>query len=119
MTREADLPEFLTVGPEIVLPLAGARGWLVASGRRQVVLVAFDETVEVPEHSHSEQWEFALAGRVELHRAGGTEHVRAGDNFFVPAGQPHGATVHAGYRALIVFNEADRYEVRSAEHEGD
>ncbi len=112
MPMESQLPSFLTDGPELDLPLAGARGWLVESGRRQVVAVAFAETVEVPEHSHAEQWEFALAGRVDLRREGRTESFSAGDNFFVPAGQVHGATVHAGYRALIIFNEPDRYRVR-------
>jgi quercetin dioxygenase-like cupin family protein len=96
-----------------VLPLPGARGWLVESGRRQVVLVEFGETVDVPEHAHAEQWEFALAGRVELRRGGSRERFAAGDNFFVPAGQPHAATVSAGYRALIIFNEPGRYEVRT------
>ena len=46
---------------------------------------------------------------VELRREGGVETIAAGDNFFVPAGQPHAATVHAGYRCLIVFNAPDRY----------
>ena len=36
----------------------------------------------------------------------------AGDNFHIPAGQPHGATVHAGYKALIIFDEPHRYVPR-------
>ena len=46
---------------------------------------------------------------MELRRDGRTEIITAGENFFVPAGQPHAATVHAGYSALIVFNAPDRY----------
>lgn len=107
------IPDFLKGCPEIDLPLAGARGWMVQGKDQQVVFVEFDETVEVPEHQHAEQWEFALAGKVELHRLGTTEVYTAGGNFFVPADQPHGATVHAGYRAMIVFNSPDRYEARS------
>jgi quercetin dioxygenase-like cupin family protein len=112
MPTEPSLPAFLTNGPEIVLPVAGARGWLVEGGQRQVVLVEFAKDAEVPTHSHAAQWEIALAGRVELHRAGATEHYEAGAHFFVPAGQPHAATVHAGYRALIVFDEPDRYTLK-------
>jgi hypothetical protein len=33
-----------------------------------------------------------------------------GDNFFLPAGVPHGGSIQAGYRALIVLNEADKYK---------
>ena len=32
------------------------------------------------------------------------------ETFFVPAGTPHAASVRAGYRAVIVFNEPDRYQ---------
>lgn len=53
-----------------------------------------------------------LAGRVELRREGRTEVYLAGDNFHIPAGQPHGATVHAGYKALIIFDEPHRYVPR-------
>jgi len=107
--RVTEIPEFLTDNPEIELPIPGARGWLLQGQRQQMVVVEFGETVEVPEHSHAEQWEFALTGTVELRREGRTEVITAGDNFFVPAGQVHGALVHAGYRGLIVFNEKDRY----------
>ena len=107
------IPDFLKDCPEIDLPIAGARGWLVQGRQQQVVFVEFDETVEVPEHAHAQQWEFALAGQVELHRLGASEVYTAGDNFFVPADQPHGATVQAGYRAMIVFNSPDRYRPRT------
>ena len=108
------IPDFLKDCPEIELPIAGAHGWMVDDSRQQVVFIKFEETVEVPEHTHAEQWEFALAGKVELRRLGGTEVYTAGGNFFVPADQPHGATVHAGYRAMIVFNSPDRYRPRPA-----
>ena len=106
------IPAFLQANPEIELPIPGARGWLLQGEAQQMVVVEFSETVEVPEHAHADQWEFALAGKVELRRAGGTEVYEAGGNFFIPAGQPHGATVHAGYQALIIFDEPHRYVAR-------
>ena len=106
------IPAFVKGNPEVELPIAGARGWLLQGQRQQAVFIEFGQTVQVPEHNHAEQWEFALAGRVDLHRLGGTETFTAGDNFFVPAGQPHGATVYAGYQALILFNAPDRYRAR-------
>lgn len=107
------IPAFVKNLPEIELPVRGARGWLIQGTGQQVVFVEFGETVEVEEHTHGHQWEFALAGRVELHREETTELYERGDNFFVPAGQPHAATVHAGYQAMIVFNAPDRYLPRS------
>ncbi|MBU0740967.1 cupin domain-containing protein [bacterium] len=113
MPGYANVPSFLQALPEIDLPISGARGWLLQGEGQQVVFVEFGETVDVPEHGHAEQWEFAVAGRVDLHIDGGTIGYTAGDNFFIPAGVPHGATVHAGYKALIVFNAPDRYLPRA------
>ncbi len=109
MNRYERIPEFLQALPEVDLPFAGARGWILQGTGQQVVFIEFTETVEVPEHSHQEQWEFAVAGRVELRMGGEITMYTAGENFFIPAGETHGATVHAGYQALIVFNAPDRY----------
>lgn len=103
------IPAFVKSNPEIDLPLPGATGWLLQGERQQAVMVEFAETVEVPEHDHADQWEIVLAGQVELHLADGTEVYEVGDSFHIPAGRPHGATVHAGYKALILFDEPDRY----------
>jgi quercetin dioxygenase-like cupin family protein len=102
-------PDFVRSLPELDLPFRGARGWLLQGDGQQVVFVEFDETVEVPEHDHAEQLEFALTGRVELSLGGKVTEYGPGENFFIPAGLPHSATVHAGYRAMIVFNAPDRY----------
>ena len=104
-------PAFVTALPEIALPFPDVRGWLLQGEHHQTVFVEFLATVEVPEHEHADQWEFVVAGRVELHRDGGTELYTTGENFHVPAGQPHAATVHSGYRALIVFDEPGRYKL--------
>lgn len=113
MSGLENLPEFVRKNPEVEFPFPGVRGWLIQSDRQQTVFVEFLETVEVPEHSHADQWEFVVAGEAQLHRAGGTEIFRPGDNFFVPAGQLHAATVGKGYKALIVFDAPDRYQPKS------
>jgi quercetin dioxygenase-like cupin family protein len=112
MPRVELIPEFLKGLPEIDLPIAGARGWLLQGDEQQVTFVEFDETIDVPEHQHAEQWELAIAGKVEMRLGGKTTIYTAGDSFVVPAGVPHGATVHAGYRALMVFNAPDRYRAK-------
>ncbi len=109
MPRYEDIPEFLHALPDVDVPIPGVTGTLLQGEGQQVVFVEFAETVEVPEHSHQEQWEFVVAGEVELRIGGETIVHTAGDNFFVPAGVPHGATVQAGYKAVIFFNAPDRY----------
>ena len=105
-------PEFITGCTEIALPFQGARGWFLQGDGRQVAFIEFTDTVEVPEHSHKEQWELVLAGKARLRMEGDEKVYQAGDNFFIPAGVPHSATVEAGYKAVIFFNEPDRYSAR-------
>ncbi len=118
MSEDSPFPDFVRRLPRIDLPLPGVTGWLLQGKDQQVVFVEFLETVEVPDHSHEDQWEIPLSGRVELRRNGGaTETLTVGLPFFIPSGQIHGATVHAGYRAIIVFDEVARYQVEIGEKE--
>ena len=71
--------------------------------------MAFSSTVTVPEHAHSSQWELVVAGTVDLTREGTTTTYSKGDCFFIPKGQRHAATVHAGYHCVIFFDQNDRY----------
>ena len=113
MTTIDQFPDFIREGVEIEIPLPGVRGWMIQGEHQQAVFIEFEQTIDVPEHTHSDQWEFALAGKVELHRLGGTEVYTPTSHFFIPAGQPHSATVHAGYKAMILFNEPDRYKAKA------
>ena len=103
-------PEFVQTLPEVDVPFAGAKGWLLEGSAQQVAFMQFSETIEVPEHRHDDQWELALAGAVELDCGGTSRRYEGGESFFIPAGTPHSAKVHAGYKALIVFNSPDRYK---------
>ena len=114
MSAKDVFPPFIRALPQIDLPLPGVTGWLIQGQDKQVVFVEFLETVEVPDHAHEDQWELPVSGEVELRREGGPAEVHsAGQPFFVPAGQVHGATVHAGYRAVIAFDSPNRYEVKT------
>jgi quercetin dioxygenase-like cupin family protein len=113
--RVPELPAFVRNNPAVDFPFPGVRGWLLQNGRQQTVFAEFVETVDVPAHRHADQWEIVVAGRVELHRNGGTEVFGPGDNFFVPAGEDHAATVHAGYQAVIIFDAPDRYRAQEGQ----
>ena len=84
MKRHQEIPDFIKECPQIELPFAGARGWLVQGEGRQVVWIEFTETVDVPEHTHQEQWEFVLAGRVELKCEGCLKWSRPGTTSSLP-----------------------------------
>jgi mannose-6-phosphate isomerase-like protein (cupin superfamily) len=110
MARVERMPDYLTTLPEVILPFPGARGWLIQGDKTQVVFVEFSASHEIPEHTHAEQWEFVISGRVKVRMQGESREYGPGDNFFLPAGVPHGGSIQAGYRALIVLNEADKYK---------
>ena len=110
MKEVKTFPDFIKALPEVDLPIPGARGWMIQGDKQQVIFLECDQDVEVPEHSHDEQWEFALAGSVVLHCDGKAEEHRAGDSFFIPAGVLHSGDIKAGYKAMLVFNSPDRYK---------
>ena len=112
MPRMERFPEFVTSLPEVDLPFPGARGWLIQGDTAQVVFAEFTSPLEVPEHAHADQWEFVVSGRMELRMQGETRQYGPGDDFFIPAGVPHAATVQPGYRAVITFNEPGRYRLK-------
>jgi quercetin dioxygenase-like cupin family protein len=105
-------PEFVTQLPDLELPFEGVSGHLLQGERQQVAFVEFHADTEVPEHSHRAQWEIAVAGEVRLRMGGEERTIRAGESFFIPEGVVHGATVKAGYRAVIIFDEANRYQAK-------
>ena len=106
-------PEFVDQLPEIDLDFSGVTGRLLQSKNHQVAFFRFAQETVVPDHSHGAQWEVVIAGEVLL-RTGGEEHVyRAGDSFFIAAGQVHGAVVRAGFRSVAFFAQADRYTTRN------
>lgn len=110
MQRIEEFPDFIKALPEADLPLPGVRGWILQGREQQVVFIECAQDVEVPEHDHAEQWEFALADSVVLHREGKSAEYKGGENFFIPAGQPHAGSIKAGYKAMMVFNSPDRYK---------
>jgi quercetin dioxygenase-like cupin family protein len=104
-----DFPQFIRGLPAVDVPFEGVSGHLLQGDRHQVVFLQFETDANVPEHSHNAQWELVIDGEVTLRRGGRTETYRAGDAFYIPSGEEHGAMVKAGYRAVVFFDQADRY----------
>ncbi len=107
-----DFPEFITRLPELDIPFEGVSGHLLQGEDHQTAFVRFEDETVVPEHSHASQWELVVAGELRLTVDGVENTYREGDSFYIPAGAVHGAVVGAGYRAVIFFDQADRYQAR-------
>jgi quercetin dioxygenase-like cupin family protein len=109
----SDFPEFITRLPELDLPFEGVWGHLLQSPHHQVAFIAFDRETVVPPHRHRAQWELVVTGEVRLATPEGESTYTAGQSFYLPEGVEHGATVAAGYRGVIFFDQADRYRARA------
>ena len=104
-----EFPPFVLDLPRIAIPLEGVTGCLIQGSHQQVAFVHFSEETVVPRHSHRAQWELAITGEVRLEVEGGTHTYGPGESFYIPEGIEHGALVGADYRAIIIFDQPDRY----------
>ncbi len=69
--------------------------------------------MELPFHSHGAQWGTVVEGEIELTIGGETKTYSPGDSYSIPAGVEHGAQIKSGTRVIDVFEEADRYPIKS------
>ena len=103
-----DLPALDLPFPEDIVTTRAMR-----SDSGLVVFFFIHQRVELPEHSHKGQWGTVLEGQLDLTINGGTKSYRPGDNYDIPSGAPHSAVAHAGSVIFDVFEEPDRYPIRS------
>ena len=107
-----DFPPFITALPDIDVPFEGVTGHLMQGESQQVAFLRFPDDTIVPEHTHRAQWELVLAGEVILNAWGREQTFTAGDTFYLEEGEPHSAVVKAGYRAVVFFDQTDRYTTK-------
>ena len=96
--------------PEVIIPFEGVKGHIVQGEKEQVVFMEFEKDTVVPEHSHENQWEIVLEGRVDYWENGKKHTYTKGDRFFVEKGKKHSALVYAGYSCIMFFDQKDRYK---------
>ena len=106
-------PEAIRNLPEADIPLEGVEAYLSLGEDHQIIFIHFHQDVEVPEHAHGVQWEIVLDGKVEVWMEGKHKLFAKGDKFCIEEGTKHSATVHAGYTAMIFFDQRDRYKVKA------
>jgi len=104
-------PEFITKLPKINIPIQGCTAYLFQGEKQQIVFMRFDKDAIVPEHSHGCQWEIVLDGKADVYLNDEKKQYCKGDRFYVPADTPHKARIYAGYTAIAIFDQPDRYKI--------
>ena len=96
--------------PKASLPFKNATAYLAQLNNQQIVFAEFKKTTNVPEHSHTSQWEVVLEGKVDYFEDGIKHTYKKGDRFFVKSRKKHSAKVYKGYACIMFFNQKDRYK---------
>jgi quercetin dioxygenase-like cupin family protein len=105
-------PDMIRGLPEIDIPIAGVRGWLLQGGATQIVFFDIEPVGAIPPHSHKAQWGVVLEGEMELTIDGETATRRKGDWYFIPAGVVHSATITKRIQVIDIFDEPARYQTK-------
>lgn len=107
-----EFPQFIRNLPRAVIPLEDVDARILQGNDSQVLLLKVDEEQHIPDHTHGDQWGIVIDGEMELKIGGEIETYRRGDSYFIPAGVAHGAILHKGFRALDIFADRDRYQIK-------
>ena len=107
---ESLYPEFIRNLPEADLPIDKVIGYLLQANHGQICFFDFEPDVEVPAHSHGDQWGVVLEGEMSLTIGGETKLRRTGDSYYIPAGVVHSAKFHQHCKVMDFFADKDRYQ---------
>jgi quercetin dioxygenase-like cupin family protein len=110
---KSPFPEIITNLPKADIPINGATVYLSQADNHQIVFMEFTFNADVPEHSHADQWETVVSGKVDIVIDGNKTTYSKGDNFFIPDGVKHSAHIYAGFASIAFFNQKDRYKIKS------
>lgn len=108
-------PDFMSALPSLDAPFPKdvVSTGVVRSDDALVVYFTVHKDLEIPEHSHGAQWGHLFHGTMELTVDGETRTCKPGDSWNIPAGVPHAAKIKGGSLLMDVFEEPDRYPLRT------
>ena len=106
-------PDIIAKLPEADVAFTGAEVRLLRGPTASAIFVEALKDMEVPSHTHAAQWGIVVDGEMRLTIGGRTGTYRRGDEYLIPAGTPHAATLRAGTRVIDFFDDKDRYRPRS------
>ena len=105
-------PEPIRNLPQADIPFDGITAYLSQADDHQTLFMEFAKDVEVPKHSHEDQWGVVVAGKIDLTINGIEQTYSKGDSVFIPKGAKHSAKVYAGYADVSFFNQKDHYKAK-------
>ena len=100
--------------PEADAPFRDIKVWLLRGPTASAIFVEAMADSEVPAHSHGAQWGVVVAGELVLTIGGRTRTYRPGEEYLIPAGVVHSATLKNGVRVIDFFDDPDRYRPKMA-----
>src|SRR4030042_351302 len=103
-------PDPIKALPQADIPLEGVTAYLSQSDTHQILFMQFEKDVNLPEHSHDDQWGTVLEGKIDLVIDGKKHTFTKGDTVFIPKGVKHSGKIYAGYADVSYFNEPGRYK---------
>ena len=105
-------PEIVRRLPEADTPFHGIAVWLLQGPTASAIFVEATEDSEVPAHSHGAQWGVVVAGKLVLTIGGKTRTYGPGQEYMIPPGAVHAATLKKGVRVIDFFDDPNRYRPR-------
>ena len=104
-------PEIITRLEKIKSLPNGVDGFLLQGKETQLVFFEFNEVTTIPTHSHGAQWGIVVDGEIMLKISGVEKKYQKGDSYFIPEGAEHSGITSSGFKAIDLFNQADRYQI--------
>jgi len=98
--------------PEVDMPFTNYEAYLSQGENHQIIFMKFNEDINLPEHSHEEQWGIVLEGKIELTIDSETRAYTKGDRYFIDKGVKHSGKIFAGYADMTFFKQKDRYSTQ-------
>ncbi len=94
------------------VPIQGVKARLLRGPTALAIFWEAAEPAAVPEHRHGDQWGIVVSGELDLTIGTERRTYRRGDEYFIPAGVPHAATLTRGTRVIDLFDDPDRYRAK-------
>lgn len=110
-----ELPPFITALPALDMPFPPeiVQCYALASDDALGVFFVVHQDFEIPPHSHKAQWGTVLKGRFDFLLEGEVRTCLPGDSYAIPDGAEHGGKLYAGTIVFDVFEEPDRYKIKT------
>lgn len=102
-------PEEILNLPTVDIPISGVTGHILQNNERQIVFFNFPEGTTVPDHNHTAQYGYLVAGEMTLEIEGKTELHVAGDRYYIPAGVKHRTSFSKDSFVIDMSSNLDRY----------